>query len=585
MPDFRPLTTAFLAVAALPGLASAAAAKVDFNTQVKPILEAACTHCHGADKDKGDFRLHTLEAMTKGNDNGPGLTPGNLQKSAVYTTLILPHDDDMVMPPAKEGLLDKTQIEVIKAWIEQGAAWPAGVTLGVKPRIDFAKHIQPILEQNCVSCHNPEKDKGGWILSSRKQAFESGDNAPNIVPFDPAKSALYHLTTLGAEEDDLMPPAKSGGPLKKDEIALLKAWIEQGAVWPDEIKLTAKEKAAAATNNPDTLELVRKIHAFIVQTSKEKAEAEMKSYDSKVPKTGVNYSMVAIKGGEFLMGSPAAEANRADDEGPQVKVKIKPFWMGKYEITWDEYEPFQLTAEGRNKDGSRKVWSPNDKPEDLISQPTPPYQPMDFGMGRNGFPAICMTQHAANKYCQWLSAQTGHFYRLPTEAEWEYAARAGTTTAYFFGDDPKQLGDYAWYFDNAPNFQYSQVGKKKPNPWGLYDIYGNVCEWTLDQYADSTYKTWAANAAQGVLGNQWVPSKTPYPHVARGGTYDDDAEFLRSASRRASEPAWKQQDPQLPKSIWYLTDATWLGFRIVRPLEIPSVEEMHAAWNNGVARE
>lgn len=584
MPDHHPLTTTLFALAALPSLSLAATAKVDFNTQVKPILEAACTHCHGAEKDKGDFRLHTKEDMIKGNENGPGLTAGDLKKSAIYSTLILPHDDDLVMPPAKEGLLDASQIEVIKAWIEQGAEWPAGVTLEVKPRIDFVKHIQPILEQNCVSCHNPEKDKGGWILSSKKEAFETGDNAPNITAFD-LKSAIVHLTTLPEDDDDLMPPAKSGGPLKKEEIAMLKGWVEQGAVWPEGVTLKAKEKGAAPTNNPDTLELVKKIHAKIVATSQEKAEADMKSYDAKVPKTGAPYSMVALKSGEFMLGSPDSEANRADDEGPQVKVQIKPFWIGKYEVTWDEYEPFQLTAEGRNKDGSRKVWSPNDKPEDLISQPTPPYQPMDFGMGRNGFPAICMTQHAANKYCQWLSAQTGHFYRLPTEAEWEYAARAGTKTAYFFGDDAKDLGEYAWYFENAPNFQYSQVGKKKPNPWGLYDIYGNVCEWTLDQYSEDTYKNWAANAAKGVLGNQWVPSKTPYPHVARGGTYDDDAEFLRSASRRASEPAWKQQDPQLPKSIWYLTDATWLGFRIVRPLEIPTVEEMFAAWNNGVARE
>ncbi|HYF36429.1 MAG TPA: SUMF1/EgtB/PvdO family nonheme iron enzyme [Prosthecobacter sp.] len=580
----HPLITGLLTLAALPSLASAQAmAKVDFNTQVKPILEAACTHCHGAEKDKGDFRLHTKEDAMKGNENGPGLTPGDAAKSAIYKTLILPHDDDMVMPPEKEGLLDKTQIGIIKGWIEQGADWPAGVTLGVQPRIDFVKHIQPILEQNCVTCHNPEKDKGDWILTTRKQAFETGDNAPNIVPFDLTKSAVYQLTTLGADDDELMPPAKSGGPLKKEEIAMLRGWIEQGAVWPEDVKLTAKEKAAVATNNPDNMELVKKIHAFIVATSREKAEGDMKSYDAKVPKTGAAYSMVALKSGEFMMGSPESEASRIEDEGPQVKVKVKPFWIGKYEVTWDEYEPYQLTSEGRNKDGSRKVWAATDKPEDLTSQPTPPYQPMDFGMGRNGFPAICMTQHAANKYCQWLSAQTGHFYRLPTEAEWEYAARAGTKTAYFFGDDPAQLKDYAWYFENAPNFQYSLVGKKKPNPWGLYDIYGNVCEWTLDQFSETTYKDLAAKG--GVNSDFWVRSKTPYPHVARGGTYDDDADLLRSAARKASDPSWKQQDPQLPKSIWYLTDATWLGFRIVRPLEIPTVEEMFAAWNNGVARE
>ena len=578
---FASATALFAALAVSAG----GAEKIDFVRQVKPILESACVHCHGVDKDKGDFRLHTLEEAVKGNDNGPGLTPKDPAKSAIYTTLILPADDDMVMPPEKEGLLDPSQIAVIKQWIEEGAEWPAGLTLEQTPRISFEKHIQPILEQNCVSCHNPDKDKGDWILSTKKEAFETGENAPNIVAFYPEKSGLYTLTALDADDDDLMPPAKSGGPLKKDEIGLLKAWIEQGAVWPADLKLEAKEKAATDTNNPDTLELVRQIHAHIVATSQEKAAADMKPYESKVPKTGAPYSMVVIPAGKAQLGSPEGEAERRDDEGPQIEVEIKPFWMGKFEVTWDEYEPFMLTSEGRNKDGSRKTWSPNDKPEDLISQPTPPYQPMDFGMGRNGYPAICMTQHAANKYCQWLSAQTGHFYRLPTEAEWEYAARAGTKTAYFFGDDAGQLGEYAWFFDNAENFQYSQVGKKKANPWGLHDIYGNVCEWTLDQYAKDRFTTWAAKAVNGVLVNDWNRSTTPYPHVARGGHYDDDPDALRSAARRASDPSWKQQDPQLPKSIWYLTDATWLGFRIVRPLEIPTVEEMHAAWNNGVARE
>lgn len=572
-------TRTLLTILALAPGALCAAEKVDFVKQVKPLLEGSCTHCHGQKEDKGDFRMHTLEDLKKGNENGPGLTPGDPKKSAIYTTLLLDLEDDMVMPPKKEGLLEKSQIEVIKTWIEQGADWPAGVVLEQTPRIKFEKHIQPILEQNCVSCHDDKKSKGDWIITTKKQAFESGENAPNIVPFDLKQSAIYHLTTLAADEDELMPPKKSGGPLSKEDINFLKLWIEQGAPWPDDTKLTAKEKKGpAGSNNPDNLELVKKIHAFIVQTSKEKAEADMKEYEAKVPKTGAPYSMVVIKSGEFTMGSPDGEAGRGDDEGPQVKKTLKPFWMGKYEVTWDEYEPFQLTAVGRNKDGSRQVWQPTDKPEDLISQPTPPYQPMDFGMGRERFPAICMTQHAANRYCQWLSAQTGHFYRLPTEAEWEYAARAGTKTAYFFGDDAKDLKDYAWYFDNAPNFQYSKVGAKKPNPWGLFDIYGNVCEWTLDQYEPTTPGT-------AILGNDWVRSKTPYPHVARGGTYDDDAELLRSSSRKASDALWKQQDPQLPKSIWYLTDATWLGFRIVRPLEIPTVEEMFAAWNNGVAKE
>jgi formylglycine-generating enzyme required for sulfatase activity len=205
---------------------------------------------------------------------------------------------------------------------------------------------------------------------------------------------------------------------------------------------------------------------------------------------------------------------------------------------------------------------------------------MSFGMGKDGFPAISMTQHAANKYCQWLSAHTGHFYRLPTEAEWEYACRAGTKTAYFFGDSPKKLGDYAWFADNS-DFKYQKVGRKKPNPWGLYDVHGNVGEWCLDQYDPDYYK----NFLKGVADNAWNKSTKPYPHVLRGGAWDDEADRLRSAARRGSNKSWKQQDPQLPKSIWFLTDAQFVGFRIVRPLKVPTAEEMKAYWNNGVSRE
>jgi formylglycine-generating enzyme required for sulfatase activity len=191
-----------------------------------------------------------------------------------------------------------------------------------------------------------------------------------------------------------------------------------------------------------------------------------------------------------------------------------------------------------------------------------------------------MTQHAANTYCKWLSAKTGNFYRLPTEAEWEYACRAGTTTAYSFGDDAAQLGDYAWYTDNSDG-KYQKVGTKKPNPWGLYDMHGNVVEWTLDQYDPDTYKQFVGK----VVEEPWIKATTPYPHSVRGGSWDDGPEALRSAARRGSNKSWKMQDPQLPKSIWYHTDAQFLGFRIIRPLKVPSAEELSKYWTSGVQKD
>jgi formylglycine-generating enzyme required for sulfatase activity len=181
---------------------------------------------------------------------------------------------------------------------------------------------------------------------------------------------------------------------------------------------------------------------------------------------------------------------------------------------------------------------------------------------------ISMTQYAAKMYCKWLTATTGRYYRLPTEAEWEYAARAGTTTAYSFGDDPDDLDSYAWYFDNSED-QYQKVGKKKPNPWGLYDMHGNVAEWVLDQHVADFYKGLAGKTSKNPLA---VPTKE-FPCVVRGGSWDDDPEMLRSATRRRSEPDWKMQDPQIPQSIWYLTDAPFVGFRVVRPLRLPTPEE------------
>ena len=443
-------------------------------------------------------------------------------------------------------------------------------------RVDFEGDVRPILEQYCVACHNADNDEGGLDLSTKRAALTTGDSGPSLLPGNSSASSLYTLTLIDRTSPSLMPPVDAGGPLKRSQIRTLKHWIDAGAAWPATTALRAKPRPRSHDESPDTRALIQQLHRFITETSSSDAPVD---YAAKVPLTGVDYHMVALRGGEFLMGSPSDEALRSEAEGPQVKVRVDAFWIGKHEVTWDEYEPFMITQVDRHKNGGRTDYDSNTHTlVDAVSQPTKPYTEMSFGMGQRGYPAISMTQHAANKYCQWLSAQTGHFYRLPTEAEWEYACRAGTTTAYSFGNDASKLGDYAWFYDNA-NEKYQKVGTKKPNPWGLHDMHGNVMEWTADAF-DKNYFSKLTTASTNPL---LKPTRL-YPRTVRGGHWDDDPEQLRSAIRRGSDPSWKAQDPQLPKSIWYHTDAPWLGFRIVRPVKVPSADEMYFYWNSATGK-
>jgi formylglycine-generating enzyme required for sulfatase activity len=294
------------------------------------------------------------------------------------------------------------------------------------------------------------------------------------------------------------------------------------------------------------------------------SDTEMKSYKEQIPGSDVSFDMIPIPGGTFLMGSPADESDRMEDEGPQFQVQLEPFWMGKCEVTWEEYELWAMGIDRQFREITRTPSTEYDRLADAVAMPTKPYADMSFGMGKHGYPAICMTQLAAKIYCKWLSAKTGRFYRLPTEAEWEYACRAGTTTAYSFGDDPDLLEQYAWYWDNSDD-KYQKVGQKKPNPWGLYDMHGNVSEWVLDQFTPDGYTERTARAVKNPLAE---PAKI-YPRVVRGGSWMDDPDMLRSARRLGSTADWKKQDPQIPQSIWYHTDADFVGFRIVRPLRTP----------------
>lgn len=319
--------------------------------------------------------------------------------------------------------------------------------------------------------------------------------------------------------------------------------------------------------------LILPAHTFSSLWRLEPLTDDFEPYTTAVPGSDIEYTMLPIPGGEFQLGSPEDEVNRKDNEGPQKKVSVDPFWMASTETTWDMFEIFVFQEqEKRLAMEAGGLESANIPSVDAVSRPTPPYLDMSFGMGKYGYPAICMTQYSAQMFCKWLTAKTGHFYRLPTEAEWEYACRAGTTTAYHFGDDPDMLDEYGWHYGNT-NAGYEKVGTKKPNPWGLYDMHGNVSEWTLDQYEPEFYESLEDGAS-----NPYNQPETLYPRTARGGSYDDDPDMLRAAARIPSNPLWKMQDPQIPKSRWWHTDARFVGFRIIRPLNPPSEGEIEAFW-------
>ena len=283
--------------------------------------------------------------------------------------------------------------------------------------------------------------------------------------------------------------------------------------------------------------------------------------------------MVPIKGGSVTIGSDSGEA----DEAPTFEATVAPFWMEEHEVTWQEYSLFALLYLAQaHRDNSVKMGE-RDEVADALAAPTAPYSIGVISYDKSnqeGYPASGMTRYAAQMYCKWLTAMTGRYYRLPTEIEWEYACRCGTTTAFEFGDDEADLDEYAWYPGNSPD-GYSKVMTKKPNSWGLYDMHGNVCEWVMDQYEKKSYSKFA----KGDVDTPFVTPKKPlsvykmFEEISRGGSCAHEAKDCRSAKRIVSDKTWKEHDPQFPQSIWWMTEAPYVGFRVIRPLTPPTPEE------------
>jgi len=235
-------------------------------------------------------------------------------------------------------------------------------------------------------------------------------------------------------------------------------------------------------------------------------------YTESIKGTLVKFDMVPLPAGEITIADPAKK-------GSTKTVKIKPLYISKTEVTWDEYDVFVFRFD--------EPQSPCPGGPDAVSRPSKPYGAADRGYGHKGYPAINMSYYGAEQYCKWLSLKTGKKYRLPSEAEWEYACRAGKPEP-----GEKELAQCAWFWQEKTQ----PVGKKKPNACGLCDTYGNVAEWCV-----------------GLDGKP----------VVCGGCFEDFAKHVTASKRRYQEPSWSANDPQDPKSKWWLSDAQYVGFRVV----------------------
>lgn len=291
------------------------------------------------------------------------------------------------------------------------------------------------------------------------------------------------------------------------------------------------------------------------------SQGDFNEYIQKIEGTAVSFKMVPIKGGKFTLGAVKKDKKKEADELPNKNVEISSFWMGAFEVTQKEFLLFT--------DRTSDILPNGEQNPLVISRPSSPYEDPSKGLGDDDMkPTVGLTQYGALSYCRWLYNRTGVFYRIPTEAEWEFAAKAGTETPYFFGKKAKELEKYAWYKKNGAD-QLHKVGLKEPSPNGLYDIYGNVAEWCLDQYYADFYTT----IKDGEKDPRGMPDAL-YPRSVRGGSFLDEESGCRSSNRDTSTDVWKERDPQLPQSFWWNTDSEFVGFRLVRPLVQPSKEEI-----------
>ena len=435
---------------------------------------------------------------------------------------------------------------------------------------------------DCAACHLPPKGtfkyaftkarmglKDIWsnmtkdtdaIDWSRKGELEY---AQKIVFNESCKECHINLFPEGITDDGITAHLYYEDNEKKLDLQCISCHLDAGHYDPNYKHGSLKETFKPSGKIHETAATVNAFENFI----------------ETIPGTAASISMVAIPGGEFNMGSPAGEPFRKEDEGPQKKVRVSDFFMGEIEVTWDQFWAFYSETMSEGRTPPAVIYANNSREDiDAVSGPTPPFGLPDQGWGMGSRPAITMTHYSAQTFCQWLSLKTGRKYRLPTEAEWEYAARGGTDTPYFFEGNPKKLSNegflknifkpdttgiysYTVYANNSSN-KTKMPEDVKANPFGLKNMLGNVMEYCEDWYAEDAYKS----ITDGELDPKGP--ETGKEHVVRGGHYNSDAADLRSAARSHTDhDKWLRTDPQNPKSIWWYSDIKGIGFRVV--CEVP----------------
>lgn len=432
---------------------------------------------------------------------------------------------------------------------------------------------------HCVDCHLPEK---GLVKFTEKvrtgvrdvygTLFKDVENLNWEEKSTPAFAVhhTYESSCIGCHEN-LFPMglSREGEDAhfyysnNDDDLHCINCHIAVGHYSEENIHAHNTNFANKA-EEPDTVYQ----HAAVVEA--------FENFTEQIPGTGSSFKMVAVKGGSFTMGGKGKDAYAEEDEMPQREISLNDFFIGETEVSWELYLQFfkETGSQGRMSESElAEALQASGSGIDAISGPTPPWGNPGQGWGRGQRPAITMSHYAATVFCEWLSAKTGKNYRLPTEAEWEYAARGGTEGDYFFGGDAKDysadrflakifgvdtstINSYAVYKLNSGGRTHTPESVF-PNPYGIRHMLGNVAEFCSDYYSADAYSERKAvdNPAGPGSGEE---------HVIRGGSFNSDAADLRVTNREHTQTtAWLKTDPQMPKSKWWYSDAIHVGIRLV----------------------